>query len=45
MTDLTLTGDSYATKADVDPNITAAAIQARANDYLSGTGTDPADPL
>ena len=45
MTDLTVTGDSYTTKADVDPNITAAAIQTRANDYLSGTGTDPADPL
>jgi epsilon-lactone hydrolase len=45
MTDLTVTGDSYTTKADVDPNITAAAIQTRANDYLTGTGTDPADPL
>jgi len=45
MTDLTVTGDSYTTKADADPNITAAAIQTRANDYLNGTGTDPADPL
>ena len=45
MTDLTVTGDSYTTKADVDPNITAAAIQTRANDYLTDTGTDPADPL
>ncbi|MFZ1997059.1 MAG: alpha/beta hydrolase [Solirubrobacteraceae bacterium] len=45
MTDLTVTGDSYTTKADTDPNITAAAIQTRANDYLNGTGTDPADPL
>jgi acetyl esterase/lipase len=45
MTDLTVTGDSYTTKADVDPKITAAAIQTRANDYLNGTGTDPADPL
>ncbi|MCL2419227.1 MAG: alpha/beta hydrolase, partial [Conexibacteraceae bacterium] len=45
MTDLTVSGDSYTTKADVDPNITAAAIQTRANDYLNGTGTDPADPL
>jgi monoterpene epsilon-lactone hydrolase len=45
MTDLTVTGDSYTTKADVDPNITAGAIQTRANDYLAGTGTDPADPL
>ena len=44
MTDLTVTGDSYTTKADVDPNITAAAIQTRADDYLNGTGTDPADP-
>ena len=26
MTDLTVTGDSYTTKADADPNITAAAI-------------------
>jgi acetyl esterase/lipase len=43
MTDLTATGDSYITKADVDPNITAAAIQTRASDYLNGT--DPADPL
>ena len=45
MTDLTVTGNSYTTKADVDPNITAAAIRIRANDYLNGTGTDPADPL
>jgi epsilon-lactone hydrolase len=45
MIDLTVTGESYTSKADVDPNITAAAIQTRANDYLGGTGTDPADPL
>ena len=45
MTDLTVTGDSYTTKADVDPNITAAAIRIRAGDYLEGTGVDPADPL
>jgi len=45
MTDLTVTGESFTTKADVDPNITAAAIQTRANDYLGGTGIDPADPL
>ena len=45
MTDLTATGDSFTTKADVDPNITAAAIKTRANDYLGGTGIDPADPL
>jgi acetyl esterase/lipase len=45
MTDLTVTGESYTSKADTDPNITAAAIQTRAKDYLNGTGTDPADPL
>lgn len=45
MTDLTVTGDSYTTKADVDPNITAAAIRTRVNDYLNGTGIEPADPL
>lgn len=49
MTDLTVTGNSFTTKADVDPNITAAAIRTRVNDYLNGTGTgtgtDPADPL
>jgi epsilon-lactone hydrolase len=45
MTDLTVTGDSFTTKAGVDPNITAAAIQTRAGDYLNGTGTGPADPL
>jgi monoterpene epsilon-lactone hydrolase len=45
MTDLTVTGASYTTKADVDPNITRAAIQTRANDYLKDTGTSPADPL
>ena len=45
MTDLTVSGDSFTTKADVDPNITAAAIQRRVNDYLTGTGIAPADPL
>ena len=45
MTDLTVTGDSFTTKADVDPNVTAAAIQSRVSDYLGGTGIDPADPL
>jgi acetyl esterase/lipase len=44
MTDLTVSSDSYNTKADVDPNITAAAIHTRVHDYLTGTGTDPADP-
>jgi acetyl esterase/lipase len=45
MTDLTVTGDSFTTKADVDPNITADAIRTRVNDYLNGTGIDPADPM
>ena len=45
MTDLTVTGESYRTKAAADPNITAAAIRTRIGDYLDGTGTDPADPL
>jgi len=44
MTDLTATGESFTTKAGVDPNITAAAIKTRARDYLNATGTDPADP-
>ena len=44
MTDLTVTGDSYRTKAELDPNITADAIRTRARDYLTGTGVDPADP-
>jgi epsilon-lactone hydrolase len=43
MTDLAVTGDSFTTKAGVDPNITAAAIRTRANDYLNGT--DSKDPL
>ena len=43
MTDLTVTGNSYAGKADADPNITAQAIRTRAADYLAGT--DPASPL
>jgi len=45
MTDLTVSGDSYRTNADRDPNITAAAIATRADDYLRGTGTAPDDPL
>jgi acetyl esterase/lipase len=44
MTDLTVTGESYRTKAAADPNITAAAIRTRVADYLDGTGVDPADP-
>jgi epsilon-lactone hydrolase len=43
MTDLTVTGRSFAGKADADPNISARAIRARAADYLAGT--DPADPM
>jgi monoterpene epsilon-lactone hydrolase len=43
MTDLAATGESFTTKAGVDPNITAAAIRTRANDYLNGT--DSKDPL
>jgi hypothetical protein len=43
MTDLTVTGSSYAGKANVDPTISARAIRTRAADYLAGT--DPADPL
>jgi acetyl esterase/lipase len=44
MTDLTVSGQSYHTKAAADPNITAAAIRTRVTDYLRGTGIDPADP-
>lgn len=43
MTDLTVTGSSYASKAHADPAITAQAIRTRAADYLAST--DPADPL
>jgi epsilon-lactone hydrolase len=42
ITDLTVTGASYAAKAHADPAITARAIRTRAADYLAGT--DPADP-
>jgi len=45
MTDLTVTGSSYAGKAQADPAISAQAIRTRAADYLAGTDTDPADPL
>jgi acetyl esterase/lipase len=44
MTDLTVSGESFRTKAAADPNITAAAIRTRVADYLTGTGVDPADP-
>jgi acetyl esterase/lipase len=43
MTDLTVTGSSYAGKAHADPAISAQAIRTRAADYLAGL--DPADPL
>jgi len=43
VTDLTVTGSSYAGKAHADPAISAQAIRTRAADYLAGT--DPADPL
>ena len=43
MTDLTVSGASFVTKADVDPNISAAAIRTRVDDYLSDT--HPTDPL
>jgi len=43
MTDLTVTGSSYAGKAHADPAISAQAIRTRAADYLAGT--DPANPL
>jgi monoterpene epsilon-lactone hydrolase len=42
MTDLTVSGASFADKAAADPNITAQAIRNRVADYLRGT--DPADP-
>jgi epsilon-lactone hydrolase len=43
MTDLTVSGSSYAGKAQVDPAISERAIRTRVADYLDGT--DPADPL
>jgi acetyl esterase/lipase len=43
MTDLTVSSDSFITKADADPSVSAAAIRTRVNDYLSGT--DATDPL
>jgi len=42
MTDLTVSGDSFVSKADLDPSISAQAIRTRVGDYLSGTeATDP----
>jgi monoterpene epsilon-lactone hydrolase len=43
MTDLTVSGSSYASKAHADPAISERAIRIRVADYLAGT--DPADPL
>lgn len=43
MTDLTVSGDSFTTKADVDPSVSAEAIRTRVGDYLSDTATT--DPL
>jgi acetyl esterase/lipase len=43
MTDLTASGASFVSNAERDPNITAAAIATRAEDYLAGT--DATDPL
>lgn len=44
MTDLTAGGASFASKSELDPNITAQAIHNRVGDYLDGTGTAPTDP-
>jgi monoterpene epsilon-lactone hydrolase len=41
--DLTQSGASMQTKAEVDPTIMAAALQVRADDYLAGA--DPREPL
>jgi epsilon-lactone hydrolase len=41
--DLTQSGASMQTKAEVDPTIMAAALQVRADDYLAGA--DPCGPL
>jgi acetyl esterase/lipase len=45
MTDLTVSGGSYAAKADADPAVSAQAIRTRVRDYLDGTGTPATDPL
>jgi acetyl esterase/lipase len=44
MSDLTVAGESFTAKADVDPNITATAIRTRAHDYLDTTGVPADDP-
>lgn len=43
MTDLTVTGVSFTSKAGADPNITAEAIRTRSAEYLGAA--DPTDPL
>jgi epsilon-lactone hydrolase len=43
MTDLTASGHSLVSKADVDPAISARAIRVRSAEYLAGV--DPTDPL
>lgn len=43
MTDLTVTGDSFASKAHLDPNISAQAIRTRVAEYLGAT--NPEDPF
>ena len=43
MTDLTVTGASFTSKAHVDPSVSAKAIGTRVAEYLAGT--DPANPL
>ncbi|MEV6845656.1 alpha/beta hydrolase [Actinoplanes sp. NPDC051411] len=45
MTDLTVSGDSYATKAELDPSISAQSIRTRVRDYLDATRTAATDPL
>jgi acetyl esterase/lipase len=45
LTDLTVSGSSYAAKADADPSVSAQAIRTRVRDYLDGTGTPATDPL
>ncbi|WP_349897646.1 alpha/beta hydrolase [Parafrigoribacterium soli] len=45
MTDLTVSGASFTSKAQRDPNIRAEGIRTRVRDYLDGTGTEATDPL
>jgi len=43
MTDLTVSGRSFVTKADADPNVSAEAIRIRVGEYLNGA--EASDPL